>query len=231
MAVSMICSIVSTIGSEKERGSGLFFGYQDGRSAILTLYGVLLRLVVIDTNIVAFAIDDWNNPAKVSVVTRAMSQIAQASSAAVMGVAHHGKDISKGVAGSFAQKANVDFILSALMTSGDDGLSGDVKARHLALTKWRDGPTGWQSEYKLVPVKLGEDADGRAAYSAYVEPVEGGGTRIASVRKDKVGRPNASGQIALRALNEALAECGEPAPPSNHIPKDVRVTTIECWRK
>jgi AAA domain len=217
--------------ASREGLNQLLFTAEHAARLVEDQYGVPLRLVVIDTNIVAFAIDDWNNPAKVSLVTRAMSRIAQASGAAVMGIAHHGKDISKGVAGSFAQKANVDFILSALMTSGDDGLSGEVKARHLVLTKWRDGPTGWQREYKLVPVKLGEDADGRAAFSAYVEPVEGGGIRIASLRKDKVGRPNASGQIALRALNEAIAECGEPAPPSNHIPKDVRVTTIECWRK
>jgi AAA domain len=128
----------------------LLFTAEHAARLIEDRYGVPLRLVVIDTNIVAFAIDDWNNPAKVSVVTRAMSRIANASGGAVLGVAHHGKVISKGVAGSFAQKANVDFILSALMTTGDDALSGDVKARHLALTKWRDGPTGWQHEYKLT---------------------------------------------------------------------------------
>jgi hypothetical protein len=126
----------------------LLFTAEHAARLIEDRHGFPLRLVVINTNIVAFAIDDWNNPAKVSVVTRAMSRIAQASNGAVMGVAHHGKDVSKDVAGSFAQKANVDFILSALMTTGDDGLSGDVEARHLALTKSRDGPTGWQHEYK-----------------------------------------------------------------------------------
>jgi hypothetical protein len=87
------------------------------------------------------------------------------ASAALRLIAHHGKDISKGVAGSFAQKANVDFILSALMTTGDDALGGDVKARHLALTKWRDGPTGWQHECKLKGIRLGEDAYGRNSFA------------------------------------------------------------------
>lgn len=59
-----------------------------------------------------------------------------------------------------------------------------------------------------------QDADGRAAFSGYVEPIEGGGNRIASVRKDRVGGPNVSGQIALRALNEAIAGCAEHAPVS-----------------
>jgi hypothetical protein len=101
----------------------LLFTAEHAARLIEDRYGVPLRLVVIETNIAAFAIDDWNNPAKVSVVTRAMSRIANASGGAVLGVAHHGKDISKGVAGSFAQKANVDFILSALMTTGDDALT------------------------------------------------------------------------------------------------------------
>jgi hypothetical protein len=89
--------------------------------------------------------------------------------------------------GSFAQKANVDFILKALM-SVDDALSGEVRARHLAFDKSRDGPTGWQSEYNLVPIKLGENADVKEVFSAFVEPVEGGGTRLAAVKKNKMGK-------------------------------------------
>jgi hypothetical protein len=102
-----------------------------------------------------------------------------------------------------------------------------------ALSKWRDGPTGWQHEYKLASVQLGENADGKEVWSAFVEPVEGGGTRLAAVKKDKVGkgRPSSSEQIALRALTEAIAACGEPAPASNYIPEQVRVVTIDCWRE
>jgi hypothetical protein len=162
-------------------------------------------------------------------MSSAMQRIAKASGGAVMGIAHHGKDNSKGVAGSFAQKANVDFILKALVNV-DDALSGEVKARHLAFDKLRDGRTGWQSEYRLLPVKLGENADGKEVFSAFVESVEGGGVRLAAVKKDKVGRPNASEQIGLRALREAIAECGEQVPASNHIPKNVRIVSTECWR-
>ena len=68
-------------------------------------------------------------------------------------------------------------------------------------------------------------------FSGYVGPIEGGGTRLAAVRKDNIGRPNAAGQIAFRALSEAIADCSEQAPASNYIPKDVRVTTVDCWRK
>jgi len=38
-------------------------------------------------------------------------------------------------------------------------------------------------------------------------------------------------QTALRALEEAIAECGSPAPASNHIPATVRVTSLDTWRQ
>jgi hypothetical protein len=37
-------------------------------------------------------------------------------------------------------------------------------------------------------------------------------------------------RIALRALQEAINECGESAPASNYIPQGIRVTTIDRWR-
>ena len=40
----------------------------------------------------------------------------------------------------------------------------------------------------------------------------------------------AAARMALKALKEAIDECGETAPASNHIPANVKVTTIEKWR-
>ena len=37
-------------------------------------------------------------------------------------------------------------------------------------------------------------------------------------------------QFALRALDEAISECGELAPPSNYVPRAIYVTTFERWR-
>jgi hypothetical protein len=174
-------------------------------------HGVPLRLVEIDTAIAAFGIKDWNNAADVSKVTRALSRIQNATDAAVLAVAHHGKDISKGVAGSFALKANVDTILSVLMSADDDALSGEVKGRHIALTKWRDGPTGWQSEFQLASVKIGVNDDGEDIFSAVVAPVVNA-TRLGAVKRSKVGRPGNGGRVlgAFKdAFSEALGESGQ----------------------
>ena len=47
----------------------------------------------------------------------------------------------------------------------------------------------------------------------------------------KAARLPKAAQIALRALNDVLAECGEPAPASSHIPAGIQVTTIDRWRQ
>jgi hypothetical protein len=56
------------------------------------------------------------------------------------------------------------------------------------------------------------------------------GWAFAKETSTKAARLPRAAQIALRGLNEVLAECGEPAPPSTHIPTGTQVTTIERWR-
>jgi hypothetical protein len=74
-----------------------------------------VRLIIIDTILAAFGLEDWNSAAQVTAVTNAMKEINKATGAAVMGLGHHGKDISRGPAGSFALKANVDFLLTIVV--------------------------------------------------------------------------------------------------------------------
>jgi hypothetical protein len=187
-------------------------------------YGIPLRLVVIDTALAGFGIKDWNSPGDVSKVTDAMSAVRDATGAAVLSVAHHGKDVAKGIAGSFASKAGADTVLSVLVDFLE-ALSGTAKSRHLVLTKWRDGEAGWQSEFTLTSVKVGEKADGTDAFSAYVAPVENGGTKIALVKKGEIGRP-ATGGRALKAFKDAFTEC-----PLETVTMDGTGTDINAVRR
>jgi hypothetical protein len=120
-------------------------------------YKVPLRLTIVDTMITAFAIENWNDPAQVTMVTNKLHDIAKQTGSAVMGIAHHGKDISRGVTGSFAQKANVDFLLSIyIKRANDNDPLSEVVSRHIHLSKYRDGPEGWQREFRLQSVPVGE---------------------------------------------------------------------------
>jgi hypothetical protein len=151
-------------------------------------FGIPLRLVVIDTALAGFGIKDWNSPGDVALVTSAMDAVRNASGAACLSVAHHGKDISKGIAGSFAIKAGAHTVLSVL-AEFEDVLSGVAKCRHVVLTKWRDGEAGWQSEFTLTKIKVGEipaEPENKPVFSAHVTPVEDG-IKLAAVKKGKIG--------------------------------------------
>jgi hypothetical protein len=91
----------------------------------------------------------------------------------------------------------------------------------------KDGAEGATITSRLEPVDLGVDEVGEPITSCVVKPVEG--APDAARKPTKKLAPAA--QIALRALQKAIHEMGEPAPASNHIPPNVRTVTIENWRK
>jgi AAA domain/Bifunctional DNA primase/polymerase, N-terminal len=126
-----------------------------------------LRLIVVDTMLAAFDIQDWNNPAETRRVMKALAQIAEETDAVVLGVHHHGKDVTRGAAGSYALTAAADFVLSAFAETSTDGM---VTNRRLSVTKLRDAPTGWSCEFGLQPFKIGMDDEGEDIVSAFVEP-------------------------------------------------------------
>jgi hypothetical protein len=168
-------------------------------------YKVPLRLIIVDTMITAFAIENWNDPAQVTAVTNKLHDIAKQTGAAVMGIAHHGKDISRGVTGSFAQKANVDFLLSIyIKRANDNDPLSDVISRHIHLSKYRDGPEGWQREFRLQSVPVGERRDGKTVFSAYVVPIDPDKASRLLVEKKK-GKERPDGR-ALRAFKDAFNE-------------------------
>lgn len=55
-------------------------------------------------------------------------------------------------------------------------------------------------------------------------------TDLISVATTKAARMPKCARIALRALQEAIDQCGEAAPASNHIPQRIRVATVDQWR-
>ena len=97
----------------------------------------------------------------------ALAVVAENTGAVVFGAHHHGKDVTRGAAGSYALTAAADFVLSVFAELENDGV---VSGRRVSLTKLRDGPTGWSCEFGLHPVKIGVDDEGMAIVSAFVDP-------------------------------------------------------------
>ena len=129
--------------------------------------------------------------------------------------------------------------IDASRPRGHTGLTGAVdaqlavrrdQANNVVVTvEWqKDGPEGDMILSRLEPVDVGADSDGEAITSCVVLPTSGEpqGT-LKSLRPTRM--PKAA-QIALKALCEAVGECGGTPPASDHIPTTVRVVTVEQWR-
>jgi hypothetical protein len=91
----------------------------------------------------------------------------------------------------------------------------------------KDGPSGVPIVSHLEQMEIGTDDDGDPLTSCIVIPVEGAVIEKAAPPKRT---PNGA-RIALRALQDALADGGEPAPTSNHIPSNARVVSLKLWRE
>jgi hypothetical protein len=90
----------------------------------------------------------------------------------------------------------------------------------------KDGPEGDKLVSRLVVVEVGTDDDGEVMTSCVV--VEGDGTAAKS--KTKAPKMTKAAGTGLRALHKAIDEVGELPSASNHVPQNVRVTTVERWR-
>jgi AAA domain len=134
-------------------------------------------------------------------------------------VGHTGKDETKGSRGSNAHPADADLQVQIF---GD----GD-KIKNARVIKGNDQPECELTAFALESANLGTDDDGDPITTVIVSDKTFGAQRATT----PPGRLPKSAQTALRALNEAVAECGGPAPASDHIPAGVTVTTIDRWRQ
>jgi len=92
-------------------------------------------------------------------------------------------------------------------------------------TEWmKDGLEGDIVTSRLEVVDVGTDEDGETISSCVVVPVQAGLSGASDNLKGAV-------KVALDALREAIAEAGEQAPASNHIPPGTRTTRIDVWRR
>lgn len=190
-------------------------------------FGFPLRLIVIDTMLAAFDIRDWNDPGETRRVMNTLARLAEETGAVVLGVHHHGKDVTRGAAGSYALTAAADFILSVFADVNSDGA---VSTRSTVLTKLRDGPTGWSCEFDLTPFKIDVDEDGDDIISAFVEPrtFTAGFGRSNRPKKQKV--PAQSSAAFTEAFDEAVAQHGvsRQMPGVDKAVRAVRATDVRA---
>jgi hypothetical protein len=128
--------------------------------------------------------------------------------------------------------------LDASRPRGHSSLTGAVEAQLavkrdatdnivVAVEFMKDGPASDEIVCRLEASEVGKDSDGDPITSCVVVPVEGAAM---SAKKANAPKLTKGAKIALSALHEAIDECGEVPPASNHIPPGVKAVTVKQWR-
>jgi len=180
-----------------------------------------LSLIVIDTMLAAFDIRDWNDPGETRRIMSTLSLVAEKTGAVVLGVHHHGKDVTRGAAGSYALTAAADFVLSVFADVETDGV---VSGRRVSLTKLRDGPTGWSCEFELRPFNIGVDDEGVDIVSAFVDPKA---STAGFIRTGRTQQKKKSVPESLIAFNQALDETLQQSGADRTIPGKGTVRAVQ----
>jgi AAA domain len=199
----------------------------DVSKAMQARFRIPLRLIVIDTMLAEFDIRDWNDPAETRRVMNTLSRIAEETSTVVLGIHHHGKDVARGAAGSYALTAAADFVLSVF---ADIEADGGISNRRITASKLRDGPTGWGCDFELKPFKIGVDDEGENITSAFVEPKSVSAGFGKFVRGQKKKAPAQSSTAFVKAFEESLQQFGidRTCPSSGKSVRAVRVSDVRA---
>jgi hypothetical protein len=181
-----------------------------------------IALVVLDTLNAMMPGGDENSSEDMGAMIASARKIMEAVDCAVVLVHHGGKDEARGARGHSSLKAAVD---SEIFVKVD----GDERVAELR--KVRDDESGETFAFRLRPIDLGPSADPDAGEderesSCVVEPI----SAPAQAPRKMRALPKGS-EIAFKALREAIAEHGEPLPPSSTLPGGVRAVRLEVWRR
>lgn len=172
-------------------------------------------VIVLDTLNRSF-VGSESSDQDMSAYVKAADAIREAFECAVVVVHHCGHDATR-PRGHTALIGAADAVIAVKKES-----AGQLIA---TVEMMKDGPHGQQIAGRLEVVEVGRDEDGEPITSCVVAPVE-----ISTIAAMQPRATGAAG-IALDLLKRALADTGEAAPASNHIPRTSRTTTIGLWRR
>jgi len=188
--------------------------------AVSKKYGMPVELIPIDTTNRALAGGEENTSKDMGALVANATRIQEEIGAHIDLVHHIPAD------GELRLRGHGSF-LGALDTTL--GVEESASERSATIIKNNDGEEGTRFAFTLASHSLVDQNGEPIGTAPLVVPLEG--RFVSATKAGKAAKPMAkSAQTALRALREAIAEMGEPATASNHIPAGVTVTTLERWR-
>ena len=183
--------------------------------------GMPVGAILIDTLSRAYGGADENDAASASALQARLDRIKRATGAAIILIAHPGKDAERGIRGSSALGAGIDFEIRIER-------EGKEPERKVVLHKSRDGQDGVElGAFTLKVVSLGVDQDGDEVTSCVVQPIS---ATTYATEKVKRPAPNSASAKALNELEQLIASDGERIVDPR-IPDNVVCVTVDRWRE
>jgi hypothetical protein len=181
-----------------------------------------IRLIVIDTLARSLGGGNENDSQDMGGLIRNVDRLRHATGAAILIVAHGGKDREKKTRGhsSFFAAIDTGIEVTANATSG---------LKTATVRKQKDGEDGGEITFKLEVVDL-LTPGGETVTSCVVVPAEPD-EAMASPEPDRARRLTGVNAIALDALRKAVAEHGTSPPACEHIPAHIRAVSPDLWRR
>lgn len=176
-----------------------------------------VELVIVDTLSRAMAGGNENAPDDMGAFVGNIDRIRAETSAHSLVVHHLGKDSGRGARGHNSLTAAADTVIEV----AKDEVS---KSNAATVIKQRDRASGQVFAFALKPIEIGQDEDEEASSSCVIVAVEG----VEPTRQAPKLTPTA--RVGLAYLTRCLCDLGQPAPPSNHIPKCVQTVTLTAWK-
>jgi hypothetical protein len=190
---------------------------QDGEAVVTSIRAqfpdVTPGVVVLDTLNRSIAGSE-NDPNDMGQYVRAADRIREAFDCVVIIIHHCGVDGAR-PRGHTSLTGAADAQIAVRRDAADN---------IIALVEFmKDGPQGDEIVSRLEQVAVGTDDDGDAITSCVVQPAERGAAKA----KKRVTGPAA---IALRILQDTIADIGEVPPANSQIPPNTRTVPEKYWR-
>jgi hypothetical protein len=184
----------------------------------------VVRVIVIDTLRRATIGKSENKPEDMSVFI-ANCEVIAAAFKCFVGAIHHSPRSDEGrSSGTNALDAAADVILP--VTRCD---VGGIPRATVTVARMKDGDEGATWTFELRTMTVGVDRNGKPKVGAYVIVIDQSSV-TEPVDEPKTKKLPKGAPIALRALSEAIDECGVVPPACNYIPSNVKTVSIDQWR-
>jgi len=193
-----------------------FHGEDDVNAVISLIQEQDFSLIVVDTLAMTMGAGSENDGADMGQYIKNIMLLKSKFNCHVMIIHHSGKDRGKGARGHSSLRAAVDTEIE---------VKADGLMRVATALKQRDLENGKKVAFSLMGVQLGFDEDGDPITSCVVKPEE-----LSSCSTHVKRQPKGHTQIALQALDDALAKDGRKLLDKENYPQNRNVVSIDRWR-